>query len=488
MATYAKSPSVRNTPRREKVTPRKDGISPRIARQKDNPLSLQPDVRNVYVVARQILLKVKILRNTYKVNGLNYERCKESAVGILNNLDIAETEIDTYREFKKVLKDAGARSTRNRTEYDQLHMLCDRAAHFETIIGYAQKNLQACVSGHLEKYCVSLIEETDKKDLKPAVDYENRIVNYRSELEKGFVDLETSFTEYTDLKAPFIDTFLADGPQVTKAMDGCLSAVSHLCETVKKWSNDDKDYPRKLWDETINSNVQKGKTMEVIKKLQRKREELFPQIQRREAAIRILDDKIAKHQKERHKITTSMETVQEVLERLNQELTEKKKQLELLEDRLKNRKINSPKYLENLCANIDQTKDEITRLQSKSDAYTRQVHRMYTADEEENNQICKLEETANGHKKVLASLKEKYDAFDVEINSKKDDLHVKKSKILAAKKIRELKLSSHTLRKHTQTRSHSVSGGTLYNIIPYKYLLIFNARDYTNTSKYYMTV
>ena len=39
-----------------------------------------------------------------------------------------------------------------------------------------------------------------------------------------------------------------------------------ICEIMKKWAQDDKNYPAKLWDEIISGNVQRGKIMQNIKK------------------------------------------------------------------------------------------------------------------------------------------------------------------------------------------------------------------------------
>ena len=292
-------------------------------------------------------------------------------------MDFRKRNAEPGQIFRDILNDKRHDTNwKRKPDSDILEQICERAERFETMIPQIQIRLRSCYEDHLFKSFLSYSSELDGLELRAVIEYDKKIKEYKGKIEDDLELLDNSFREYENMKEPYVLNYLAFGGKVTASVEQCLSLIVDICEVTKKWSNQDKAYPKKLWDETISVNVQRGKVMEDIKKLQRKKSDLQHALGRKETQRDRLIQKLEETKRERSMMEARVEESKRVLVEMEEKYKKTFEDLKLTERKITNRKINSPKYFETLWASAEHLKVVISNLEDTKDGQLRQVSRL----------------------------------------------------------------------------------------------------------------
>ena len=190
-----------------------------------------------------------------------------------------EAELETMEQFLDFSLETRTDVMKRPNEIDQLTAMCQRAQKFENVINNVRPKLIRTTNDILVKLCLSHVEEIDEsEDLKPVIDYQSRIVAYRSKLDVKFEKLDQLFADYVDMKVPFLASYgicyISEGQRIQQQIEEICALVLDICDIMKKWVNDDKTYASRLWDEVISANGQRGRIIQEIKKHVRRRDDL----------------------------------------------------------------------------------------------------------------------------------------------------------------------------------------------------------------------
>ena len=165
-------------------------------------------------------------------------------------------ECRTRSDFQDILNEKkNDVAWKRRPDANSLELICERAERFETIIPQIQIRLRSCYEDHLLQSFQSFSSELENMELKAVREYDKKIQDHKHKIELNFGQLAASFEEYEQMKEPFVLNYLGDGGKITSLVDQCLSKIVDVCEIFKTWSNQDKAYPKKLWDEIMSINV-----------------------------------------------------------------------------------------------------------------------------------------------------------------------------------------------------------------------------------------
>ena len=316
-------------------------------------------------------------RSRYRMDHVDYERVGILAVEFLRLFDLSETECRTRSDFQDILNDKRPdMNWKRKPDCDTMEQICERAERFEKMIPQIQTRLRSCYEDHLSKSFLSYSSELDGLELRPVTEYDKKIKEYKSKIEDDLEQLDNSFREYENMKEPYVLNYLGFGGKVTASIDRCLSLIVNICEVTKKWCNQDKAYPKKLWEETISVNVQRGKVMEDVKKLQRKKSDLQHTLGRKEAQRDRLIQKLGETKRERSMMEARVEESRRIFMEMEEKYKKAFEELKLTERKITNRKINSPKYFETLWANAEHLKVAISNLEDMKDGQVRQISRL----------------------------------------------------------------------------------------------------------------
>ncbi len=146
-----------------------------------------------------------------------------------------------------------------------------------------QEKLGACYREQMCNNFISYADADDTKNLKAVAEYETKIKDNKERMEELLDRIEYSFGEYSETLNPFVLNYLSNLAHVATLIEKCLTTASDICALIKKWCNQDRAYPKKLWDETLAINMARGRVIEETKKLQRKKGELNHNLGRKEA-------------------------------------------------------------------------------------------------------------------------------------------------------------------------------------------------------------
>lgn len=315
-------------------------------------------------------------RSRYRMDHVDNERVGILATDFLHLFGLSETECRTRSDFQDILNDKRHdMNWKRKPDSDILEQICERAERFETMIPQIQIRLRSCYEDHLSKSFLSYSSELDGLELRAVIEYDKKIKEYKSKIEDDLEQLDNFFSEYENMKEPYVLKYLEFGGKVAASIEQCLLLIVDICEVTKKWSNQDKAYPKKLWDETISVNVQRGRVMEDIKKLQRKKSDLRHTLGRKETQRDKSIQKLEETKRERSMMEARAEESRRVLVEMEEKYKKTFEELKLTERKITNRKINSPKYFETLWASVEHLKVVLSNLEDMKDGQVRQVSR-----------------------------------------------------------------------------------------------------------------
>ena len=188
--------------------------------------------------------------------------------------------MESLEQFVTFSAETRTDGLRRPPEIDQLTLLCTRAQKFENIVNNMRPRLLRTTNDVLVKQCISYTEELmDQSDaIKPVIDYQSRIDNYRIKLDKKFEQLDQNFADYLDIKIPFVASYgicyISEGQKVNHMVEDICGLMLDICDVMKRWVNDDKTYASRLWDEVISANGQRGRMLQEAKKHIRRRDDV----------------------------------------------------------------------------------------------------------------------------------------------------------------------------------------------------------------------
>lgn len=178
---------------------------------------------------------------------------------MLKKMGLSEVECRTREDFQRFLAETKTDTNwKKRSDVDMLEQFCDRAKRFEILIPNSKERLRYCYEKQVLDSFQSYSDQVDAEGLKTVGEYEAMIKINKDKIEKTFQKLDEDYNEYQLIVEPFVLSYLGDVKKVAVLIEQCLNTVAEICETIKKWYEQDKNYPRKLWDETLGINSQRG--------------------------------------------------------------------------------------------------------------------------------------------------------------------------------------------------------------------------------------
>ena len=418
---------------------------------KDVPVSMEKIQRKVLVNTNQVRQDVKNFRVAYihKVNDIAAVKWKVFAEEALRYLHLDEQMMQTPQDFQLVLSDRDLDNTnlKKKVEHEQLETVCSKAVHFENLIRSSKECLQECKQHYLDNYLISFADEQAALEIQCVRNYEQNIQTYRFRIDAGFEKLDKLYREYKDIQHPFISSFLPRVATWSQQMNSCCVTIMDICEVIRRWCQEDRMYPKKLWDESINGNMRRGHLVEDMKKLQRKHEELAHSISRKEAARDRMLQKTEDIKRDQRKAQASLEVVTEKTNRILSELKSTQSEFNRNQNLIKNRKSNSPALFELLWKKSDQIKEQLDRLEAKLEVEQRHQNRLQMTALELDQSVRKLEWELTAQETTISMLRVRLEDMEKEVDMAHGDMQQCVARITAAKNIRDLKLSPVTLRR-----------------------------------------
>ena len=391
---------------------------------------------------------VKNFRSSYKL-AFNLEACKTTIGDVLRSADIDDMEMPNCKDFGEMLLSLrGDAAIRRRQACEDLQLMCGRANVFDELVEATRDRLHDSTQNHLFKYCVSFAQEMNVgQQLETVLQYADKIRQTEASIEAKMTHMDNLIVAYSELKMLTVARYLESDDMVRRNMEDTCTCLVEISAMMKRWLEEDKLYTTKLWDSIIVNNIDRGKLMESLKKLGRKRETTVHSLGKRQLIHDKTSQKFDALRTEKKKTKTSREVVTTRVDTQERELDAKKTSLDGNENKIQNRKFNSPRYLDNLWLRSQTLKTEIQKLQES--IITNGKHLSRLQREEQNfKQMCESTEKELMLQELqVKTFKEQLKELDEQKAKLDRELTDKEETVATLKRIREMKLSGTSLRK-----------------------------------------
>ena len=336
---------------------------------------------------------------------------------------------------------------RRSVELDQLALICVHQRAADDIFATSWTRLRDVAQNHVARFCVSFAADlTGLEEVKCVQGYEGEIRQFGEAISEKTTKLDELLSSYSAMKQLNMDAYLDSRHKITEVVDDACGVITDVAELVCRWVHADKAYPGKLWDAIISENLERGKLREDVKRLTRKHETLAHSVARRQLVWDKTNAQLDDKKVERRRTRDGRETVERKTRKQATEMEAKQKALDENETKIHNRKSNSPRYLEMLWKNSETIQADIEKLKQSSEFHAKHLSRLTKEEQIHANESRLLEKELDLLDTAIRSMRHKITDLDAEIDSTNAAVKAKEGKIAAAKKIRELKLSSMTLR------------------------------------------
>ena len=331
-------------------------------------------------------------------------------------------------------------------EFNQLRRMIERGKMFEYIAFSLRNELVDAYEKFLEKYCISFIEEAKGEDLISVKDQENKIRGW-SAIIKDRLDLVDSLLDEGDRFKHPVSKYINDYDKVLHYMEETSKAMLRASEPMKKWVVVDSTYPRKVQEEINIYNKRKMDLRDIIKQVEYERDQVGLKLKRRTFFTLKMEKKVQDVRDEKRHFKRREATVRQNYVKAEAEVQRKKRDLEEVKGRIRNRKENSPSVFNYLVGIAESVRDDIKRIEGKMDIMQMNINSLrkdqYYTQKEMDRMIAELDASYKAHQQATEKLQKHEHAIALTRNEVRD----LDKKIDILKRIREIKLHSDTIKK-----------------------------------------
>ena len=417
-------------------------------RQSRPPPSREVEYKFISETINEICYDIKSYAQKYFTQKhFNYTECQEYYREIVKSWKLNPESFLTWKEFleKVKIKDVDDDIKKKET-YTDLLTLCERSKEFEVMIPRVREKLVKCVKDHVFKYCHSFAEETGGVDARPVLDYEETIRTYRKLIESKIDSINADIIRYSEIKSP-LNKFITEGANVVVIMETICVQLVETSHEVKKWISDDAAYPDKLLQEILFNNGYRDKLHEDVVKLQKRRSSLERSLERREKISRRVEKDYRCHRREKRKIKHSLHTVTAKIEKLENQIEYKSKDIRQIKNALTPRKAMTPRQEDDLHIKLENETKELERLCEWLNVSQRQTIRLEKELKEVSDRTYEFKVEFITNKNEQDEMKQSLIGMDIELKSMQERLESLDRKTTVLKHVRLLKMSPETLRK-----------------------------------------
>jgi len=238
-------------------------------------VSIEFEQRYAIVTVSQVSRTVHAFRLEYKADGVDYSKWPKIARDVLEDVNANELDVESYADFKLLLRGFKMKKIFKRpTEYEHLEHYCEKGIRFEQIAAQSRQRLEHIYENNMNRYFLSFSDEAEEL-VKAAKDYQEKITRYKDNIQITIRSLDEAMEEFWHVRLPLVSGYLGKAVYVNDLMDNVCRIIGNLCDFMKQWTHDDRQYPARLWDEIITNNLQRSRLIENVKKLTRKRQDML---------------------------------------------------------------------------------------------------------------------------------------------------------------------------------------------------------------------
>jgi DNA repair exonuclease SbcCD ATPase subunit len=411
------------------------------------PASLETIRRSVMGVIHSVERETDIFLQRYLTDVGRPDRWMKTIEMMCEHIGKDVETLDDYKDLFQVMH--RYRTNPDAVKYPeitQLRRLVERGKMFEYIAFSLRNDLAAGYDDNLKKYCLSFLPEAKGLDLQSVRNYENKIINWKTEIKKKLDEVDVILDECDTYKNSLAD-YIAQYQKVLSLMEDTCKAMVRVCEPMKKWCTADASYPRRVQEEINIYNRRKMDLRDVSKELQYERDQINMKLKRRSFFTVKLEFMIHQIRDEKRFFKRREMELREHQERVEAEISRKSRDLDEVRSKFRNRKENSPSVYNYLSGLIETLRDDCWKLEGKLDTFQRQMNALKKKQYERQKEIDRLTGELDASNSIRDKNLEKLSKHQESLRLLAEDSKNLDNKVGSLKMIREVKLHSDTIKK-----------------------------------------
>jgi len=147
------------------------------------------------------------------------------------------------------------------------------------------------------------------------------------------------------------------------------------------------------------------------------------------------------------KLTSNKEIHRGRIEKVQSETSSTIQRLDEINEKFQKRKVNSPCYIDSLLRKSDDLKEEVERLEMRLGVLKRQHSIIEKAEEDQRRLVSGFEKEMDTQTQIVRASDLRLSGLEANIESLNKSINEKEAQISMAKKIRNMKLHSITLKR-----------------------------------------
>ncbi|KAK2147180.1 hypothetical protein LSH36_565g02049 [Paralvinella palmiformis] len=411
------------------------------------PASVEAIRRTVMGVIHAVEGETDIFLQRYLTEIGTPENWAKAITLMCKHLEKDPDTLDDYKDLFQVMQRYRTNQDSARlTEITQLRRMVERGKMFEYIAHSLRNDLVIAYDRYLKKYCLSFLPEAKGQDLQSVRDYENKIIEWKEDVQKRFDAVDKLLDESDEYRNSLIN-YISHYEHVLSLMEDTCKAMLRVCQPMKKWCTADASYPRRVQEEINIYNRRKMDLRDVSKELEYERDQLNLKLRRREFFIVKLERMIYEVRSRKRFYKRRELELKEHQDKVEADISRKKRDLDEVKSKFQNRKSNSPSVYNYLSDLIESLRGDIWTLEKKTDALTKQAnalkHKQFEIQKEVDWLTGEFDASNSMRDKALEKLTKQEEAISLIA----EDAIGLDGKIRALKVIREIKLHSSTVKK-----------------------------------------
>lgn len=334
----------------------------------------------------------------------------------------------------------------NKELVNEMFKIVERAKLFDAMIPNLHNKLQSAFE-RLSKYCLSFSLEAENNDIQTVQDYENNILKWGTEIPKELANINRKFQDYIEAKNVAMEVYLESYGNILHHMMYTIEGLPVIFSQMRDWVLADEAYPRKLLQEIKSIERQKEDVSESHRRQVNRKNEDVSRVQRTVYNAKKVKEQMQHAMYERKQCRKREMTIQDNIDILQEEINDKKKELEETLNQFNNRKSNSAALFDLLSAKADNLHGDIQILDQQMQVLRKSLGRLKQDRLKVQKDIYTCKKV---HDKRVQETDKVYEGIErEERNAKRLALQESSlaARIKAAQRVRHIKLHPLTVKK-----------------------------------------
>ncbi|XP_041348750.1 uncharacterized protein LOC121368187 [Gigantopelta aegis] len=251
-----------------------------------------------------------------------------------------------------------------RNELEQMDEAIERQRMFDELITSAIANINEALENHVVKFCLSFAPEANGFDIKCVQEYENSINRWQCAINNSknlLSDILKSLQEQASIQ--FVN-YIKNYSQILHYMGLALEVFPRIFNPIKDWVTADEAYPRRLMDEVSAYEKRKLEIADLSRRQYHRMEDAMQKANRKTYQSKKLHDRLYSALSERKMHRRRELILKDSLNRLEEELAEKKKDMEEAVQNVYHRQTTSRGTYDHLVSVTEALQQDISKLKT----------------------------------------------------------------------------------------------------------------------------